>query len=273
VLHRKVNIFFLLALVFVFILYGESQDHTQILLGILFAVLLATVAFLFNWLTIDGATAAAICGSIAYGIGGVMGAAVVLMFFISSSLISKNIYQEGVVSDHSFRRDGSQVWANGFWLSLWLLVWFLSDMDVFLLAGIASIAASASDTWATEIGGNRLKSKTRLLTTWKVVPPGSDGGISLPGTLASLAGSTLIAMTYLVLSTDSSFGVAAVIALAGFSGSFIDSYLGARFQHKEVSNFVSLAGRRFQINNNFVNWFSTGAASFISMILTLIISL
>ncbi|HBQ61461.1 MAG TPA: hypothetical protein DD671_18105, partial [Balneolaceae bacterium] len=69
-LHRKVNIFFLLALVFVFILYGESQDHTQILLGILFAVLLATVAFLFNWLTIDGATAAAICGSIAYGIGG-----------------------------------------------------------------------------------------------------------------------------------------------------------------------------------------------------------
>lgn len=256
-----------------FILYGDSQEHTEILLGVLFAVLIATAAFLLNWLTIDGASAAAICGSIAYGLGGILGAAVVLMFFLSSSLISKNLPEPNADHGFSFRRDGTQVWANGFWISLWFLVWFLSEMDVFLLAGIASVAASTSDTWATEIGGNRFKSKAWLATTREVVSPGTDGGVSVTGTLAALAGSSLIAFTYWALETNSEMVVIGVIALAGFFGSFIDSYLGARFQHKDESNFVSLAGRKFRIDNNFVNWFSTGMASFISMILNLIISL
>ena len=273
VLHRKVNIFFLLALVFVFIIYGDAQDHTQILLGVFFALLFTAAAFLLNWLTIDGATSAAICGSIAYGVGGMTGAGALLVFFVSSSLLSKNFIQDHSNFSHSFRRDGSQVWSNGFWFSLWILIWLLSAQEAFMIAGITAVAVSTADTWATEIGGNRLKAKAWLLTTHKQVEAGTEGGISVPGTLASLGGAFVISVTYWLLNNDTHLFYLLTITAVGFSGSILDSYLGARFQTGKSAKFSLFGSKEIIVDNNFVNWFSSGVASIISLLLTLIISL
>ena len=272
-LDRWVNIFFSLALVFVFILFGDSQEHSQILIGFSLALIFSLSAFILNWLTIDGATSASIFGSFAYGLGGLPGAAVVLGFFISGSLLSKDLISKEGFMEKKFRRDGKQVWSNGFWFALWVLIWFLSGVPAFLVAAVTSIAAAASDTWATEIGGNRFKRKTWLITTGEKVAPGSDGGISVYGTLAALSGSAFIATVFWLSQIELHPLTIIVVAATGFLGSIIDSYMGARFQNEgyHIPGYSLIGSENMYVSNNFVNWTSAGIASVISMILILII--
>jgi uncharacterized protein (TIGR00297 family) len=269
VLDRWTNIFFTLTLVFVFILYGNSQDHQQIIIGAVFAFALTVIAFLMNWLTLDGAVSAGITGTIAYGLGGYTGAAVILAFFISGSLLSIDIQSPNGLGSRKFRRDGSQVWSNGFWFSLWLVFWFQTGMIAFLVAAVTSIAAATSDTWATEIGGNRYKGVTRLITTGEKVEPGTDGGVSVIGSLSAIMGAAFIGGIFWILEQESSIYLLLIIAGSGFLGSLLDSYLGARFQDRQYQfPGLSLIGKnKMYINNNYVNWISAGMASVIGLIL------
>jgi uncharacterized protein (TIGR00297 family) len=272
VLDRWVNIFFSLALVFVFILLGDIQDHNQILIGIFIAILFSTIAFVLNWLTIDGTISAIIFGSFAYGLGGLPGAAVILGFFISGSFLSKDLISKEGFLEKKFRRNAKQVWSNGFWFALWILIWFLSGGNAFLFAGVSAIAAAASDTWATEVGGHRFKRKTWLITTGKKVESGTDGGISVYGTIAAFSGALFISLVFYIFGGEANFLTFIIITVSGFLGCLIDSYIGARFQNgNQKVPLTSLVGvENMYVSNNFVNWISAGFASVISLALTLI---
>lgn len=272
-LDRWINIFFSLALIFVFILVADASDHIQILSGLMLALGLSFLAFFINWLSYDGAVSATIFGTIAYGLGGMLGAAIVLMFFISASLLSKDLLSTEVEVDKKYRRNGIQVWANGFWFTLWVLAWFLFKAEIFLVAAVVSMAASNSDTWATEIGGNRVKGNTRLISNFEKVPPGTDGGISFMGTLGALAGAMAIAGVFWVLLPEVSAWTFIIISVSGFLGSLLDSYIGARFQNSyyNVKGLSFIGVDKVFIGNNFVNWSSAGAASIVSLVLILII--
>lgn len=269
---RLVNIFLLFALIFVFIVYGEADVHNRTIIAFILATAFALVAFILNWLTIDGSTAAIIFGTISFGFGGLTGAAVVLTFFITGSVLSKDLIGREGFLEKRFRRNGSQVWANGFWFALWIMVWFLSQVDGFLIAAVASMAMAAADTWATEVGGKRLRGKTRLITTGEKVVPGTDGGISFYGTLAALGGAILIALVFVMIHPGAGLASGIIIIVTGFTGCFIDSYLGAGFQHKMYSlPFISIFGyEKLHVSNNLVNWMSAGLASIIGLVLTLI---
>ena len=90
-----------------------------------------------------------------------------------------------------------------------------------------SLAAATADTWATEIG-SRSTSPPRLVTNWKAVAPGTDGGMTLMGTLGAIAGAGFIAGTSYLLG----FRWVLAIALAGALGMLLDSILGATVQGK-----------------------------------------
>jgi uncharacterized protein (TIGR00297 family) len=111
---------------------------------------------------------------------------------------------------------------------------------------LAALAEAAGDTSSSEIG-MAFPGKTFLVTSFKSVPPGTDGGISLFGTIAALLGAASVAvaavLTGLVPITQS-----ATIILAGFFGTVVDSLLGAIFE------------RRGMLNNDLVNLLSTAAA-------------
>ncbi|OQS01266.1 hypothetical protein ACHHYP_01503 [Achlya hypogyna] len=102
---------------------------------------------------------------------------------------------------------------------------------------IGHYACCAADTWASELG---VLSPTPpvLITNWCTrVPPGTNGGISLVGTLASAAGGAFIGLLFYVygvcflpVATVPQWPVIVFGLVAGLIGSLVDSLLGATVQ-------------------------------------------
>ncbi|KAL6243976.1 hypothetical protein RBB50_008845 [Rhinocladiella similis] len=111
--------------------------------------------------------------------------------------------------------------------------------DLILLGIISNYAATTSDTLSSELG-ILSRSKPRLITTLRTVPPGTNGGVSLAGLVAGIAGSAAIALTtqfFLTSCPDSSLtrsGTFALITLLGTAGTLLDSLLGAILQASVV---------------------------------------
>lgn len=111
---------------------------------------------------------------------------------------------------------------------------------------LAALAEAAGDTSSSEIG-MAFPGKTLLVTNFKSVPPGTDGGISLFGTVAALLGAASVAVAAMATGFVPP-GQITIIILAGFFGTIVDSLLGAVFE------------RRGMLDNDLVNLFSTAAA-------------
>jgi uncharacterized protein (TIGR00297 family) len=111
---------------------------------------------------------------------------------------------------------------------------------------LAAMAEAAGDTSSSEIG-MAFPGKTLLVTNFKSVPAGTDGGISLFGTIAALAGAASVAVAAVATGLVPVHAIARII-LAGFFGTVIDSLLGAVFE------------RRGLLDNDLVNLLSTAAA-------------
>ncbi|MDZ7755962.1 DUF92 domain-containing protein [Rhodohalobacter sp.] len=276
-MDRLINYLFWIIAIFLFVLEGKLNEHLLILIGLGLSLIIAYLAFFLNWITLDATKAVIILGTITFGFGGIWPALALIFFFLSSSLITRNKRLDGNVnrsvplrSDdpyHNSRRDGYQVWGNGFWVAVFCLAWFQFEMDFLLLAVYGTIAAATADTWATEMG-TRKKGGTRLITTFKKVEPGTDGGISFAGTLASAVGSMAVASLLLIMPDPYDLNVAVVVAVAGFVGSVADSYMGAIFQTKNVQLFKSerIVGRDAMLKNCLVNWLATGIGGLITLI-------
>jgi uncharacterized protein (TIGR00297 family) len=111
---------------------------------------------------------------------------------------------------------------------------------------LAALAEAAGDTSSSEIG-MAFPGKTWMITTFKAVPAGTDGGISLFGTIAALLGAASVAVAAVATGLVPP-GQITIIILAGFFGTIIDSLLGAVFE------------RRGWLDNDLVNLLSTAAA-------------
>lgn len=258
----------LFGLIMLFVLQATPEEHLMILKGAGFSALVCILIYLMDWLTLDGTKAAWILGWITFGLGQLNAALILLTFFVTSSIVSKDVSISEDTTGRPSRRNARQVWANGFWLAITLMIWFVTRYDIFFFAGAGSIAAATADTWATEIGGHRVKGKTWNISNFKTVKPGADGGISIAGTLASILGSLTIGMLTFFLFSDSSIWLILTITLSGLSGSLADSVLGA-IKQGEHMKVPLVFGKVFECNidNDFVNWTATGTGALVFLIL------
>ena len=235
-IDRITNIFLLFLLILGFVAVADAEVQQRILWAIVAGGVFGALSFFLNWLTLDGSTSAWLLGVITFGIAGIEGAAILLFFFISSSLLSKNSRSLDDVRELKFRRTGAQVWANGFWFGFFTLLGLLVDLELFKVAAYSSLAFATSDTWASEIGGNRIKGTTWSINGFQKVPPGTDGAISIAGTFAAVGGALSIGVLVGVLLPTNSLVMGILVASTGLVATFMDSWLGAHFQDQYLVN-------------------------------------
>jgi uncharacterized protein (TIGR00297 family) len=119
-----------------------------------------------------------------------------------------------------------------------------SIVAAFQMPMLAALAEATADTVSSEIG-QAFGGTPFLLTTLRRVPPGTDGAISLRGTLAGVVAAAIVAATG-APALGMSFGECLVAFGAGVAGLFFDSLLGATVERKgwlgnDLVNFASTA--------------------------------
>jgi uncharacterized protein (TIGR00297 family) len=118
---------------------------------------------------------------------------------------------------------------------------------------VAALAEATADTLASELG-EVVGGRPLLVTTFRRVAPGTDGAISLAGTVAGVSGALLVvAVSWATLQLR--MGDAGAAAVGAVGGLFVDSLLGATME------------RRGWLNNDAVNFVSTLAAALIAILL------
>jgi uncharacterized protein (TIGR00297 family) len=201
--------------------------------GLALGTLVALAARSNKALSNSGVIAAVAVATVTCAAGWSWGA-ILIAFFISGTLLSrigeprKRSIMADIVEKGS-QRDWRQVLANGGVYSAAALASLAWPAFAWKVIGIGAIAACTSDTWATEIG-TLSSSSARSIKSFKRVPPGTSGGITLTGTLASLAGGIFIAAAALLLGWPRIVIPSAVIG--GFLGAIFDSILGATLQRR-----------------------------------------
>ena len=214
------------------------------LVGILLAGALAFSARAVRALSRGGAIAALIVGTAAV-IAGWTWAILLIVFFIVSSALSrfKHAAREariGRIVEKGDERDAIQVFANGGVFALAAVAATVTGDAVWACAATGALAAATADTWATEVG-TLAGGLPRSVVSLRPVPAGTSGAITVPGTLASIAGAAMItAVAYL---TGAS-AVPSAVFIGGLAGSLADSLVGATIQERRWCDGCSEATER-----------------------------
>lgn len=193
----------------------------------LVAVLLSTGGWAARALTGGGAAAASLIGLAILVCAGWPGAAVLSAFFISSSLLGRLPGASRTPSGDAKgeRRDAWQVLANGGFAALGAVL-ARDNPDLALWVVTGSLAAAGADTWATTIGA-RSRSAPRRLLVGQPVEAGSNGGMTVLGTTAAIAGAGLISAAGSMTGGPRLLLWGTAIGVAGMT---LDSVLGATLQ-------------------------------------------
>ncbi|XP_068633477.1 transmembrane protein 19 [Battus philenor] len=219
-----------------------------------------------------------------------------LVFFVTSSKATKLKSNMKKKIEADFKEGGQRNWiqvlCNGGMATqlslLYLLdvgaserpVDFIKDYRAsWLSLGVVGVLACCNgDTWASELGTIFSKDDPVLITSWKKVPKGTNGGITLVGTVFSTIGGLVIGISHYLTNfylSDASLWLYAppqwpIIlfgAFAGFFGSLVDSILGATLQYSGLDKTGKIVAHSNQavkhisgkniLDNHSVNLIST----------------
>lgn len=201
---------------------------TQILIGIVFAGVVALAAWRLHALTASGALAAWIVGACVFAAGGWAYAAVLFAFFLPSTILSRvgrarkrtlvDIGKHGA-------RDAWQVAANGGAAAVCAVLSAVMHAHALAAAFAGAFAAASADTWGTEIG-TLVKAAPRSILTLRQLATGLSGGVTLAGTLAEIAGACAVG----AVAWELGVGWLWIVAAGGIAGALADSIIGASVQ-------------------------------------------
>ena len=195
-------------------------------------------------LTPTGLLHAWLLGVLLWGSLGWQGYLVVLFYFIVGSAVTRvgmaQKEAEGIAEKRSGARGPENVWGSALTGTICaigtLVVSTLNNLEtelitsLLLLGFVASFSTKLSDTCASEIGKAYGK-RTFLITTLQPVPRGTEGAVSLEGTLAGIVASTAIALVGWGVGLIDLLGVVWCV-IAAFIATNLESVIGATLQAK-----------------------------------------
>lgn len=176
-------------------------------------------------------------GTILLGSLGWQGWLAVVLYLVLGSAVTKLGFRDkqrrGLAEARGGSRGPENVWgsaATGAALAL-LIGAGVEPRSVLLVGFAASFAAKLADTFGSEIG-KRWGRTTVLITSFRRVPPGTEGAISLEGTLASAFGSLLMSVLMLALQLIPSWPLTGLVMLIGLVATLAESLFGALVQER-----------------------------------------
>lgn len=230
---------------------GLDGYQGEWVIGAALTIAFAVLARRIRGVTTSGAIAGAISCFVLYLGGGPGAFAALITVFGLAWLTTRMGYQRKQNLGTAERRDGrkgSQVLANlGVATACAAVSMFSHNRPALLLATAAALAEAAADTTSSEVG-QAFGKTARLVTTWSPVAPGTNGAVSLVGTLAGAAAAGIVTLVC-VLGGLLPHRWLAICVISALLGMFFDSFLGAWLE------------RRRLINNDSVNFLGTLVAA------------
>jgi uncharacterized protein (TIGR00297 family) len=221
-----------------------------------------TLAFAFSArllraVTVPGAIAGGVLAFLLFVAGGPGSFATLIAVFLLTSLSTRmgqrRKRQLGTAEKRS-GRSASQIIANlGIAAAAVLAGLATGHMLPWLVASSAALAEAAADTTSSEVG-QAVSDSAYLITDFRPVPVGTDGGISVAGTVSGVAAALVVATVAWASRIIASHWLLPVAA-AGVLGMFVDSFLGASLE------------RRRLLNNDAVNLLGTLLAALFALFL------
>ena len=230
-----------------------------ILNSVLFFLLRSKLA---TMLTIEGIAHSLALGTMLWTTLGWRGWTVCVLYLFLGQIVTKVGFQEkeelGIAEKRGGRRGPENVWGSALTgvVCAGAAATAMRTGDLFLgltsnawvLGYVASLATKLADTFASEIGKAYGKT-TFLITTLKPVARGTEGAVSLEGTVASVIGGLLLPIyAYGVVGLVNGLGGVAIATFAAFVATMVDSLIGATMQEKEGMGWMT---------NEVVNFFNT----------------
>lgn len=238
-----------------FAMAGTSLSG-RVLAGALITLAFTALARALRGVSRSGAVAGAVVAFLLYLCAGpgafVLLVSVFVLTFIATRLGLPRKQARGT-AEKGDGRTASQVLANLGPAALAAVLFALGGETALLAALAAALAEAAADTASSECG-QAASSTARLITSWKQVAAGTDGGISVVGTLAGTVAALLIASIAVALGIVPGKWYSLAIGAALF-GMLLDSLLGATLE------------RRRLLNNDGVNFTSNGVAATLAFLI------
>lgn len=226
----------------------------RVIPALIITSLFGIFGFLSRGVTLPGAVAGSVSAFLIYLGLGLGGFVTLFSVFAITWLTTRTGYARkrslGLAEDPQ-GRDAHQVLANVAVAAVFAVL-SLRFGHAMAYAAVAALAEAAADTASSEVG-EAYSRRAWLITSFKPVAPGTNGGISVPGTLAAVIAALAVVVCGRVLHVIPTVGAAAI---AGVLGTLIDSWLGATIE------------RQGWIGNNGVNFLSTLSAALIAIAFT-----
>ncbi len=229
---------------------------------------LAAIGFVARSVTVSGAIGGWILGSVIILTAGWPMYVALLTFFVIGSGATKLGYRRkaaaGLAQEEGGRRGFNHAFSNVGVATLCAIAfsrffrthWPVEAAPIVYFMGIASLATAAADTTASEVG-QLIGRRAFLPLTLRKVPPGTEGAISVEGTVAGVIAGFLVAVAG-SLSFQKMFGSAATIiwvsvimvTLSAFLGSWLESVAGSWNRKRAVP-----------VPNGVLNFFNTAVGA------------
>ena len=211
-------------------------------------------------MTKSGWISSGILGTLLWGSLGWKGWISVVIYLVLGSLVTKIGFNYknklGIAEKRRGCRGPENVWGSastGLFLALLIKLNFANV--IFLKVGFAaSFAAKLADTFGSEIG-KRYGKNTFLITTFKKVKQGTEGAISLEGTIASFFGALIMSFVMFILGFITIEKGFFIVCFSGFAATIFESFIGATYQDK------------FNLSNEAVNAIQTSFSATMAIFL------
>lgn len=236
----------------------------------------ALAGWLARSVSVSGAVAGAIIGTIIFVGAGWRGWILLIAAFLSASIVSRIGLRRkealGIAEERGGRRGAGNAIANTGVAACAAAMVVVADVyaGLCLIVLSAALVAGASDTVASEIGKTWGR-RTFLVTSFRRVPPGTPGAISLEGTVAGIVAAIALGALagWLGLLYSNPFHwypvpryppttEITIIVVAATIATFVESLLGATLEPKGI------------LNNDLLNFVTTGTAAAIAVFLVLL---